>query len=211
MKHYHKNPRQISDRQLDQLRSTLAELGDLAGIVHNLPTDEIIGGNQRGRVFDINQCETVLLEQYEEPDAQGTVAHGFVIWQGAKYAYRQVVWTPEQCEKANIVANKAGGTWDFDVLANEFDLGDLLDWGFEPVELGLAGMDDPIPISDDVMPLDDFAAVSEGDGFVPFKFGDYSGRVGRIVYDSFVEAYRAQQEETGDLMMDDVLRSWLNV
>ena len=137
-KEYHKNPRQITGKQFERLADTLEILGDLSGIVHDLNSDEIIGGNQRSRVFDINKCEIVLTEEHSEPDRQGTVALGYVIWQGAKYGYRQVRWTPEQCEMANVVANKAGGAWDFDILANEFEMDDLLAWGFEPFELGLS-------------------------------------------------------------------------
>ena len=137
MKNYHKNPRQIKDKQFRDLRAWLAELGDLSGIVHDLNTDEVISGNQRMRAIDIARCEIVLTEGPHDPDAQGTVAHGYVLWQGAKYNYRQVRWTAEQCEKANIVANKAGGTWDFDILANEWEKDDLLEWGFELEELGM--------------------------------------------------------------------------
>jgi len=36
-----------------------------------------------------------------------------------------------------ILHKGAAGEWDFDVLANEFELDDLLDWGFEPKELDL--------------------------------------------------------------------------
>jgi DNA modification methylase len=135
MKQYHKNPRRISEDDLADLRRWLAELGDLSGIVHDLNSDEIIGGNQRGRVFDINQCEIVLVDGPHEPDEQGTVAHGFVLWQGKRYAYRQVRWTPRQCEQANIVANQAGGDWDALILASEFQSADLLEWGFEKDEL----------------------------------------------------------------------------
>ena len=137
MKNYHKNPRQIKDRQFSDLRAWLLELGDLSGIVHDLNTDEVISGNQRMRAIDIARCEIVLTEGPHDPDAQGTVAHGYVLWQGAKYNYRQVRWTAEQCEKANIVANKAGGSWDFDILANEWEKDDLLEWGFELEELGI--------------------------------------------------------------------------
>lgn len=119
MRHYHKNPRQITRKQYGDLEEWLAQLGDLSGIVHNLPTDELIGGNQRARVFDINQCEVVLEHENEEPDEQGTVALGYIIWQGHRYAYRQVAWDERTCEQANIVANKAGGSWDWDVLANQ--------------------------------------------------------------------------------------------
>jgi len=136
-KQYHKNPRQITAKQYEALAIDLAELGDLGGIVHDLNSDEIIGGNQRSRVFDLNACDVVLTEVLDAPDAQGTVAHGFVLWKGNKYAYRQVRWTERQAERANIVANKRGGTWDFDILADRFEQDDLLAWGFEPFELGL--------------------------------------------------------------------------
>lgn len=138
MNPYHKNPRQITEKQFNNLCQTLDELGDVSGIVHDLNSDEIIGGNQRGRVFDLfnGDCEIVIEHRLEQPDRQDTVALGYILWNGAKYQYRQVAWTPEQCEQANIVANKAGGGWDFDILANEFELPDLLEWGFEPFELG---------------------------------------------------------------------------
>ena len=113
MKQYHKNPRQITAKQFTDLEKWLRELGDLSGIVHNLNTDEIIGGNQRGRIFDINACQIELGEGPHEPDEQGTVAVGFIVWEGNRYAYRQVRWAEKQCEQANIVANKAGGSFDF--------------------------------------------------------------------------------------------------
>lgn len=139
MKFYHKNPRQISERRFSDLRRWLRELGDLSGIVHDLNSDEVVGGNQRVRVFNVNACEVTLVEGPHEPDEQGTVALGYVTWEGKRYGYRQVRWTPRQCEQANVVANKAGGGWDWDVLANEFEVGDLLEWGFDEAELGMAG------------------------------------------------------------------------
>ena len=141
-KQYHKNPRQITAKQYEALAIDLAELGDLGGIVHDLNSDEIIGGNQRSRVFDLNACDVVLTEVLDQPDAQGTVAHGYVLWKGNKYAYRQVRWTERQAERANIVANKRGGTWDFDILADRFEVDDLLSWGFEPFELGIGDIVD---------------------------------------------------------------------
>lgn len=134
MKQYHKNPRQMTKRQNDDLTRWLRELGDLSGIVHDLNSDEIIGGNQRGRIFDIDKCE-IVIEHEQEPDEQGTVGLGYVIWEGKRYSYRQVRWTEEQCEQANIVANKAGGNWDWDGLANGFEFDNLLEWGFNEKEL----------------------------------------------------------------------------
>jgi hypothetical protein len=131
VKQYHKNPRQITAKEYADLQKWLAELGDLGGVVHDLESDQIIGGNQRSRVFDINHCEVVIEHAFDEPDEQGTVGLGYVIWQGKRYAYRQVRWDERQCEKANIVANKAGGAWDWDEIANSFEFSELQDWGFD--------------------------------------------------------------------------------
>src|SRR5687767_14780563 len=135
MRAYSKNPRKISEQQLQELESFLRELGDLSGIVHDLNSDQIIGGNQRSQVFDINKCEIVLEHQMKRPDSQGTVALGYVIWKGKRYSYRQVRWTPKQCQKANIVANKAGGEWDDELLKQYFKDTDLINWGFDDDEL----------------------------------------------------------------------------
>ena len=56
MQQYSKNPRKISESQLEQLKQNIQELGDLSGIVHDLNTDEIISGNQRSKVININEC-----------------------------------------------------------------------------------------------------------------------------------------------------------
>ena len=138
MRQYHKNPRQISKKQFAKLEESLKELGDLSGVVHDLNSDEIIGGNMRSRVFDIDQCEVQIVREYPEPDQWGTVAIGFVVWNGNTFSYRQVRWTPEQCERANLAANNIGGTWDMDVLPSwdratlewaGFNEETLNDWG----------------------------------------------------------------------------------
>ena len=135
MKHFKNNPRKISETQLQELEVWLRELGDLGGVVHDLNSDQIIGGNQRSTVFDINQCEIVIKEKFKKPDKQGTVALGYVMWEGNPYSYRQVRWTKKQCEKANIIANKAGGEWDEELLKKFFKQGDLSKWGFSSDEL----------------------------------------------------------------------------
>jgi hypothetical protein len=61
------------------------------------------------------------------------------------------------------------------------------------------------------VPFSEFDEAATVGGFVPFKFGDYSGKVSAVVYDAFVGEYRAQQERTGEPMLDDVLRGWLGV
>ena len=95
-------------------------------------------------MFDINRCEIVLTAEYDKPDVQGTVGLGYVIWSGARYAYRAVRWDERTADKANVVANKAGGMWDFDILANEFDVSDLLEWGFSEIELQIGHLADDL-------------------------------------------------------------------
>jgi broad specificity phosphatase PhoE len=60
-------------------------------------------------------------------------------------------------------------------------------------------------------PFAEFGPAVTDDGFVAFKFGDYSGRVGKEVYDSFVETYKQRQQDEAEPMLDDVLRGWLGV
>ena len=149
MKHYHKNPRAITEKQIENLRETLPELGDLGGVVHDLNSDEVIGGNQRIRAMGLLGVEPVIVQRYDPPNAQGTVAVGYYEVNGEQFKYRAVMWTPRQCEKANIVANKAGGTWDFDTLANDFEMADLLEWGFEEGELVGWAVPDEFPEYDE--------------------------------------------------------------
>jgi hypothetical protein len=126
---YHRNPRQITQKRLDKLRTNLAQYGDLAGIVHDLNSNEIISGNQRMRAINLDQCQIELTYEREYPDVQGTVAQGYAVWQGNRYAYRQVRWPPEVCEKANLVANLGAGAWDWDALSGWTV--PLLDVGFD--------------------------------------------------------------------------------
>ena len=127
MKPYHKNPRQITKKKFERLNDTLARLGDLGGIVHNLETDEIIGGNQRMQVFQDGKVE--IADTLPEPDDQGTIAQGFIVWKGHRFAYRQVRWDEKTAAEANIAANIGAGDWDWDVIANEWSFPDLVAWG----------------------------------------------------------------------------------
>lgn len=138
MKHYHKNPRQITKKQMSDLQKWLVEFGDLSGIVHNIPTDEIIGGNQRSEALPgvlSGLVQPIITERFDEPLADGTVCRGYYDIDGRQYAYRGVNWDDKKAERANLIANKAGGTFDMDILANQFDLPVLLDSGFEEREL----------------------------------------------------------------------------
>lgn len=131
MKEFHKNPRKLSDEQRAQLEENMRLLGDISGIVHDLNTGEIIGGNQRSKVIDIEKANIVITEDYNKPDKQGTVALGYVEWEGQKWNYRAVRWDEKTRERANITANSLGGDWDWEILNSEWDTDLLSDWNVE--------------------------------------------------------------------------------
>lgn len=138
IKGYKKNPRKITEKMFNLLGETIREFGDLSGIVVNTRTGEAVGGNQRTAFFKQNpeECKIVITEHFKVPTKQGTVAVGYVQFNDEKFSYREVDWDTQKSDRANIVANKAGGFWDNDVLANEFDIEDLKFGGFEDFELG---------------------------------------------------------------------------
>lgn len=142
-KQYHKNPRNITKKQYEMLQENIALFGDISGVVVDLNSDEIIGGNQRSKAIDLEYCEIEIVNRYDTPTAQGTVAEGYILVpnqlgkEPIRMNYREVRWTKQQCERANISANKMGGTFDFEMLANEFEMSVLEESGFEEWELGV--------------------------------------------------------------------------
>jgi len=116
------------------LKNWIEDFGDLSGIVVNNRTGEIVSGNQRSNVIDLNNCDIEIYNRSNSPDRVGTVAEGVVIYEGARLNYREVEWDEKKAEQANIIANKAGGNWDWQVLTEEFELNDLLEWGFSEEE-----------------------------------------------------------------------------
>jgi hypothetical protein len=138
LKKYHKNPRKITEKQHNLLEKTMQEFGDLSGVVVNIRNNEVVGGNQRTSIFQ-KYADEIVIEKTElpTPDHTGTVASGYIVFKGSKFAYREVDWDSDKEARANIIANKVGGFWDNDVLANEFDENLLLDSGFEDFELGI--------------------------------------------------------------------------
>lgn len=112
------------------MQDSLARLGDLSGIVHDLNSDQIVGGNQRVRALDLLDRLPVITQRYDKPTRTGTVAEGYYEIDGERYSYRAVYWDKAQCDEANIVANIAGGDWDWDILST-WDTDSLMTWGFD--------------------------------------------------------------------------------
>tara|TARA_Y100000401_G_scaffold38325_1_gene28930 strand:+ start:19406 stop:19996 length:591 start_codon:yes stop_codon:yes gene_type:complete len=107
------NPRQLTQRQYQNLRDSIQRFGIVDPILINTNKDRkniIIGGHQRihvAKVLDIKEVPCVELDL-----------------------------TVEQEKELNIRLNKNTGKWDYDILANLFDMEDLKGWGFEEFEFG---------------------------------------------------------------------------
>lgn len=121
------NPRKITDTQLERLEDNLLKFGDLSGVVFCRNNNAYVGGNQRSKIFDGSQI--TITESFDKPQPDKTVATGFIAWKEHRYSYREVEFTEQEFREACIVANNDGGTWDFEVLANEWDNDLLNDWG----------------------------------------------------------------------------------
>ena len=117
---YYKNPRSLSEKEFKQLKTSLDKFGMIdKPIVNADSAHTIIGGHQRKHVLEATGVKEI---ECWIPDRE---------------------LTEREVEELNIRLNKNTGAWDFDILANEFELPDLIEWGFEPFELGIN--DDPAP------------------------------------------------------------------
>lgn len=117
---WERNPRQINREQAERLAESFDEFGQVETIAVS-PTNDIYNGHQRLKVL--------------------MAKHGADFEVEVRVSSRAL--TEKEREKLTIYLHKgAAGEWDFDVLANEFELPDLIEWGFEPFEFGLLPKDD---------------------------------------------------------------------
>ena len=150
------NPRRIRGERLEKLSDYLTEYGDLSGVVYNSNPEcpALVSGHQRMQVFKREKGKPVILEQYNPPQPDGTVARGFIeLKNGQRYVYREVSWDKEKADAATIIANGQFGEWDSEVLANEwdFDIPELREFGVpEFVFGGLSGDNESHIPGDDV-------------------------------------------------------------
>ena len=118
---YEKNPRQLTRDQYEQLAKSLSRFGLADPLIINAD-NTIIGGHQRKRVLLLSH----LVSDDDTVDVR--VPHRLL--------------SEREVEELNIRLNKNTGEWDYDILANAFDIEDLLDWGFSEVELHIDSLTD---------------------------------------------------------------------
>lgn len=111
------NPRVINDKQFESLKKSIEKYGDISGITFNRRLSHLVTGHQRIQAFKDWQSNIEYTQQYDTPTQKGTVAIGYVIVDGERYAYREVDWPAALDSAANIAANKISADWDNDALA----------------------------------------------------------------------------------------------
>lgn len=150
-----KNPRLPwkDEKQSEAFAKSLAEFGDLSGVVFNLTTGQLVGGHKRVEAFKEGGDHAITrTHQLESPDASGTVAYGFAeLASGVRFSYREVRWPKEKEDAALLAANKWGAEWDAQALPEM--LSSLADTGFDMAITGfeeseLASLLEPAADSD---------------------------------------------------------------
>jgi hypothetical protein len=109
---FEKNARQLSEKQYNDLKKSL-ERFNLAEIPAINLDNKICAGHQRLKI---------LADLYGKD---------FEI--DVRIPNRKL--TDKEFEEYNIRSNKNTGAWDFDLLVNNFELNELIDFGFEEEEL----------------------------------------------------------------------------
>lgn len=111
LKEWDKNPRQLTKKGIEDLTKSIKKFGIAEPLVCN--SDFTVCGGH-GRLKVIKELGIKEVDIYL-PEKQ---------------------LTDKQFEELNIRLNKnIAGNWDFDILANEFEQDELIEWGFEEKEL----------------------------------------------------------------------------
>ena len=126
------NPRKITESEKRILKKGIEEFGDLSGIVYNVKMNCLVGGHQRTSVIGPDS-EVFIEKKYSTPTEKGTVAEGYVLHNGERYSYREVAWDEPKHAAAALMANEAGGDWDWGMLPKI--MAELEGNGFADIEL----------------------------------------------------------------------------
>ena len=134
------NPRELTKKQYAEIKESIAKFGLVDALIVNIhPTRKniLVGGHQRLQV---------------------------IIDMGLKTAPCVEVNLDEKQEKElNIRLNKNQGQWNYDNLANFFDVDNLVDWGFDSKELNFSNV---VELNDTMSAVDNEFS-GEGDDFLP--------------------------------------------
>jgi DNA modification methylase len=120
------NPRELTNQQHQDLKDSITRFGFVDPLIVNINKNRkniLIGGHQRLKI-----AKELLYK---------------------KVPCVEVDLTPEKEKELNVRLNKNTGQWDWDVLANQFKVGDLLEWGFNEDELQFKEPEEVQGLTDD--------------------------------------------------------------
>ena len=106
------NPRTLSKKQAEDLKKSLEKF-NLVEVPAINTDDTIIAGHQRLKILQL------LGRGNEKIDV--------------RVPNRKL--SAAEVREYNIRSNKNAGGWDYDILANDFEMEDLIEWGFSESEL----------------------------------------------------------------------------
>jgi hypothetical protein len=106
------NPRLLSKHDAEHIGKSIHRFGLADPLIINRD-NSLIGGHQRRRIL----ADPETLVDVRVPSRQ---------------------LTPAEAEELGVRLNKNTGSWDFDILANNWEAETLIEWGFTEFELGIA-------------------------------------------------------------------------
>ncbi len=154
------NPRTITDEKLKLLEKSLNEFGDLSGFVFNRTTNQLVGGHQRAKIFPPD-AKVIITKKNTKPSKVGTLAEGYVDFNGERFSYREVSWDKLKEQAANVAANKGAGEFDPLKLTEWFS--DLETFGFDLDLTMFSELERNNYLGKDVDPLEEWAGMPEFD------------------------------------------------
>ena len=138
------NPRELTQIQHQDLKDSITRFGLVDPLIVTTPKERkniLVGGHQRLRIVkELGYKDVPCVE---------------------------VNLTPDKERELNVRLNKNTGQWDWDALANHFDVGELLEWGFSEDDLQFYDPE-PLPglIDDDDVPEVEEAVTQAGDMWI---------------------------------------------
>lgn len=122
------NPRKLTEKEYKDLKASLEHFGLAELPVVNLNTNQILAGHMRIKILTDLHGKDHIIE--------------------VRIPNREL--TKKECDEYLIRSNKNTGEWDFDLMANNFDVEDLKDWGFQDFELSFFNEPEPEMDRDDL-------------------------------------------------------------
>lgn len=165
------NPRFIKDEKYKSLLKSLQDFPEMKQI-REIVTDEnmiILGGNMRFKA----------MKELGEKTAQVKIVSGL---------------TEKKKQEFIVKDNQPYGSWDMDLLANDFELGNLLEWGFEEDELGLRKKIDIIDSAQSEEACKSFTNNISGNK-TAFYINGYYGVIDKKIIAKFAEKYGFEDGE----------------